>query len=101
MTVAPTGKEVKQILSVCATLLQTQIPTIKQVSEIIGILMSNFPRAQYGLLHYRQLAITLKQAIQHHPQRFTPVRRINIGLGKIFGTSKTGGGGGETDPFGS
>ena len=42
MTVTPTAEKVQRILSVCATLLKTQIPTIKQVAEVIGILVSNF-----------------------------------------------------------
>ena len=32
MTVMPTGEKVQRILSVCATLLKTQMPTIKQVA---------------------------------------------------------------------
>ena len=55
MTVTPTAEKVQRILSVCATLLKTQIPTIKQVAEVIGTLVSNFPGAQYGPLHYRHL----------------------------------------------
>ena len=55
MTVTPTGRKVQRILSVCTTLLKTQMPTIKQVAEVIGILVSNFPGAEYGLLHYRHL----------------------------------------------
>ena len=55
MTVTPTGEKVQRILSVCATLLKTQMPTIKQVAEVIGILVSNFPGAHYGPLHYRHL----------------------------------------------
>ena len=31
------------------------MPTIRQVAEIIGILVSNFPGAQYGPLYYRHL----------------------------------------------
>ena len=55
MTVTLTGEKVQQILSVCAMLLKTQMPTIRQVAEVIGILVSNFPGAQYGPLHYRHL----------------------------------------------
>ena len=55
MTVTPTGEKVQRILSVCTTLLQTQMPTIRQVAEVIGTLVSNFPGAQYGPLHYRHL----------------------------------------------
>ena len=46
-----TREKVQRILSVCATLLKTQMLTIKQVAEVIGILVSNFPGAQYGPLH--------------------------------------------------
>ena len=55
MTVTPTGEKVQRILFVCTTLLQTQMPTIRQVAEVIGTLVSNFPGAQYGPLHYRHL----------------------------------------------
>ena len=55
MTVTPTAEKVQRILSVCATLLKTQMPTMKQVAEVIGILVSNFPGAQYGPLQYRYL----------------------------------------------
>ena len=51
MTVPPTGEKVQWILPVCAILLKTQMPRIKQVAEVIGILVSNFPGAQYGPLH--------------------------------------------------
>ena len=55
MTVTPTEDKAQRIRSVCATLLQTQMPTVRQVAEVIGILVSNFPGAQYGPLHYRHL----------------------------------------------
>ena len=47
MTVKPTAENVQRILSVCATLLKRQMPTIKQVAEAIGILVSNFQPAYY------------------------------------------------------
>ena len=55
MTVMLTEEKVLGILSVCALLLKTQMPTIRQVAEVIGILVSNFPGAQYKPLHYRHL----------------------------------------------
>ena len=54
-TVTLTEEKVQGILSVCASLLKTQMPTIRQVAEVIGILVSNFPGAQYGPLHYCHL----------------------------------------------
>ena len=55
MTVTLTEEEIQKIISVCHTLLKTQMPTIRQVAEVIGILVSNFPGAQYEPLHYRNL----------------------------------------------
>ena len=55
MTVTLTEEKLQRILSVCASLLKTQMPTIRQVAEVIGILVSNFPGAQYRPLHYRHL----------------------------------------------
>ena len=55
MIVTLSGEKVQRILSVCASLLKTQMPTIRQVAEVIGILVSNFPGAQYGPFHYRHL----------------------------------------------
>ena len=53
MTATLTEEKLQRILSVCASLLKTQMPAIRQVAEVIGILVSNFPGAQYGPLHYR------------------------------------------------
>ena len=55
MTLTLTEEKVQRILSVCASLLKTQMPTFRQVAEVIGILVSNFPGAQYGPLPYRHL----------------------------------------------
>ena len=55
MIVTPTEAKIQKIKSSCDTLLKIPKPTIKQVTEVIGILVSNFPRAQYGPLHYRNV----------------------------------------------
>ena len=55
MTVTPTEDKVGKILSNCNLLLQNDNPTIRHAAEVIGILVSNFPGAQYGPLHYRHL----------------------------------------------
>ena len=55
MKVTLTEEKVQRILSVCATLLKTQMPIIGQVAEVIGFLVSNFLGTQYGPLHYHHL----------------------------------------------
>ena len=47
MTVTPTEAKIQKIKSSCDTLLKTPMRTIKQVAEVIGILVSSFPGAQY------------------------------------------------------
>ena len=65
MTVMLTGEKVQRILFVCATLLKTQMLTIRQVVEVIGILVSNFPGAQHGPLrtHSKQGRLRGENAI--------------------------------------
>ena len=55
ITVTPTEDKVGKILSNCNLLLQNDNPTVRHVAEVIGILVSNFPGAQYSPLHYRHL----------------------------------------------
>ena len=58
MTVTPTEAKLQKVRSSCDTLLKTPMPTIKQVAEVIGILVFNFPGAQYRPLHYRNVERT-------------------------------------------
>jgi hypothetical protein len=66
MTVSPTPQKGEKTIKVCFCLLENNCPTIRQVAEVIGILISNFPGTKYGPLHYRALELckinALKQA---------------------------------------
>ena len=55
MTVSPTPQKVEKTISVCSCLLDNTNPTITQVAEVIGVIVSNFPGTKYGPLHYRAL----------------------------------------------
>ena len=51
MTVAPTAAKIEKLFASCNSRLQKPTPTIRQVAEVIGILVSTFPGAEYGPLH--------------------------------------------------
>lgn len=55
MTVEPTDEKKEKIISACSAIANTRSTKIRQVAELIGVLVSNFPGAQYGQLHYRNL----------------------------------------------
>jgi len=50
MTVSPTEQKVLKTLQACEKLKAKQNPLISEVAEVIGILVSNFPGAQFGQL---------------------------------------------------
>ena len=57
MTISPTPRKIEKTIATCSCLLKTSNPTIHQVAEVIGILVSNFQgtTCTYGPLHYRGL----------------------------------------------
>ena len=55
MTVSPTIQKVSKTIQACTTLKNKQSPLISDVSEVIGILVFNFPGVDYGPLYYRSL----------------------------------------------
>ena len=65
MTVALTPSKAMKVKSKAVELLHNQSPTIRTVSEMIGLMVASFPGVMYGPLYYRQLEIekvvTLKQ----------------------------------------
>ena len=64
MSVSPTPEKISKTIDSCNRLLQTCEPSIKFVSEVIGILVSNLPGVEYGQLHYRSLEIDKIQALK-------------------------------------
>jgi len=55
MTVTPTAAKIEKLCTSCNSLLQKTTLTIRQVAEVIGILVSNFLGTEHGPLHYQHL----------------------------------------------
>ena len=64
MTVTPTESKIQRIVAACKCLLTKHNPTIAEVAEVIGLIVSNFPGAQYGPQHYRSLESDKTQALK-------------------------------------
>ncbi|XP_077989926.1 uncharacterized protein LOC144444386 [Glandiceps talaboti] len=64
MLVTPTAEKTVKLKQACTSLMAKHWPTIRDVAEVIGLIVSNFPGAQYGPLHYRSLEIDKTEALK-------------------------------------
>ena len=55
MRVSPTDAKITKTTESCLRLKRQTRPSITEVAEVIGTLVSNFPGTQFGPLHYRSL----------------------------------------------
>ena len=58
------AKKVNKTITCCSKLIHATAPTITQIAEIIGILVSNLPGVDYGQLHYRSLELDKNLALK-------------------------------------
>ena len=70
MTVALTPSKAMKVKSKAVELLHNQSPTIRTVSEMIGLMVASFPGAMYGPLYYRQLEIEKVIALKQNQGNF-------------------------------
>lgn len=55
MTISPTPEKVEKIVKACCQMVKKAKPLILDVARVIGLIISMFPGAEYGPLHYRVL----------------------------------------------
>ena len=77
MTVAPTAEKIEKLFASCNSLLQKTTPTIRQVAEVIGILVSTLPGTEYGPLHYRHLEHHKYIALVTNKGDFSSIMRLS------------------------
>ncbi|XP_074612234.1 uncharacterized protein LOC141866599 [Acropora palmata] len=70
MTVALTPSKAMKVKSKAVELLHNQSPTIRTVSEMIGLMVASFPGVMYGPLYYRQLEIEKVVALKQNQGNF-------------------------------
>lgn len=64
ITVTPSAGKIQKLVTVCQSLLNNCNPTIEEVYQVIGLVVLNFPGAEYGPLHYRSLESDKTQALE-------------------------------------
>ena len=64
MTVTPSEGKIQKLVTACRSLLNNSNPTTEEVCQVIGLIVSNFPGAEYGPLHYRSLESDKAQALE-------------------------------------
>ena len=60
MRVYPTSERIEKIIHTCQDLLECPHATVREVVSTLGLLISNFPAAKLGPLHFRALDIAQK-----------------------------------------
>lgn len=70
MTVSLTPSKAMKVKSKVVELLHNQSPTIRTVSEVIGLMVASFPGVMYGPLYYRQLEIEKVAALKQNQGNF-------------------------------
>jgi hypothetical protein len=70
MRVYPSKDKVAKIKALCTELIQNAAPTIRQVASVLGLLVSNFPAAQFGPLHFRDLDMDKTEALKLNKGNF-------------------------------
>ena len=65
MTVTLTREKVNKRKTVTSQLLGQESCTIRQVAEVVGILVSNTVGAEFGSLHYKSLETDKSRALRH------------------------------------
>ena len=64
MTVTPSEGKIQKLVTACRSLLNNSNPTTQEVCQVIGLIVSNFPGAEYGPLHYRSLESDKTHALE-------------------------------------
>ena len=70
MTISLTPEKAVKVKDACQNLLTNASPTIREVSQVLGLLTSSMPGVMYGPLHYRWLDIDKSQALHLHKGNF-------------------------------
>ena len=77
MTVYPTSEKIEKIIHTCQGLLQCPHPTIREVASTLGLLISNFPAAQLGPLHFRSLDMDKTEAFRLNKGNFDAFMQLS------------------------
>lgn len=64
MRISLTPEKACRVKNACKQLVDTVLPSIRQVAQVLGLLTSSFPGVMYGPLHYLWIEIDKTQALK-------------------------------------
>ena len=70
MTVTLPREKALALQHVCQVLLNTALPTIREVACVLGKMVSSFPGVKYGPLHYRHTEQDKIRALRNNQWNF-------------------------------
>jgi len=77
MTVALTPGKATKLVTKAKTILGKQSPSIREVSELIGLMVSSFPGVTHGPLFYRQLELDKTMALKANNGNFDALMTLS------------------------
>ena len=70
MTVKLTGEKATNLQSTCQKLIKCRSPSIREVAQVIGKIVSSFPGTIHGTLYYRHIERDKSLALKQHKGNF-------------------------------
>ena len=77
MTVKLTHARVEKVVKACEKLLNDSHPTILNLAEVIGLMVSSFPGVEYGPLYYRSLDMAKTDGLRQNKGNFSDQILLN------------------------
>ncbi len=84
MTVSLTSEKAKKLKSAVSCLLSCETPSIREVAQVLGLIISSFPGVMYGPLHFRLTEHEKSKALKQNAGNFdammslTPLARDEL-----------------------
>lgn len=77
MIVSPTPEKIQKTVKACKQLLRKKTPRIIDLARVIGLIISLFPGAEYGPLHYRGLERDKTTALTNNSGDFNASMKLS------------------------
>ena len=72
-----TPEKVTKVIEMCSKLLKNTSPTIREVSQVLGYIISTFPGVMLGPLYFRHLEGVKSQALKVNKGNFDSLMTLN------------------------
>jgi len=77
MTTSEKIEKIEKIIHTCQGLLECPHPTVREVASTLGLLISNFPAAKLGPVHFRSLDMDKTEALRLNKGNFDAFMQLS------------------------